>query len=200
MPIKVTDLPLLNGSLFGASNCVRLCGDGCISSCADIQNQKNPIEIYDSRVYEVCGYTRDALFRGCTGTTIGLMFIENHGDDPMWVHLMDWLPVEDEVSLKVEEIENTTFEDFKSVYMDWRETFFNPKTNNKILDAIFYKLNEFANDSKKTSDSEISDKISCSSLLHEAIGRWKLMIEHGYVKITEKDKLESMFKLSVGIW
>lgn len=195
MSIKVTDLPLLNGSLFGASNCIRLCGNGYISSCADIQNQENPIEIYDSRVYEICGYTRDALFRGCTGTTIGLMFIENHGDDPMWVHLMDWLPVEDEVSLKVKEIEATTLDDFRNVYMEWRETLFNPKTDNKILDAIFYKLHEFA-----TSHETSSDKITCSSLLYEAIDRWKLMVKYGYVEITEKDKLESIFKISLEVW
>lgn len=196
MPIKVSDLPVLNGSLFGASNCVRLCGNGRISSCADIQNQENPIEIYDNLVFEVCGYTRDALFRGCTGTTIGLMFIENQGDDPIWIHLIDWVAAKDELSLKVKEIENTTLEDFKSVYMDWRETLFNPETDNKILDAIFYKLHAFASDKEK----ESSNKITCSSLLYEAVRRWQLMIEHGDVKITEKDKLESMFKLSVQIW
>lgn len=195
MPIKVTDLPILNGSLFGASNCIRLCGDGNISSCADIQNQENPIEIYDNRVFEVCGYTRNALFRGCTGTTIGLMFIENQGDEPTWVHLTDWLPAKDEVSLKVEEIKKTTFDEFRDVYMEWRETLFNPKTENKILDAIFYKLHEFA-----ISPIASSDKITCSSLLYEAIDRWRLMIKHNDVKITEKDKLESMFKLSVQVW
>lgn len=196
MSIKVTDLPLLNGSLFGASNCLRLCGDGNITSCADIQNQNNPIEIYDNRVYEVCGYTRNALFRGCTGTTIGLMFIENKGDDPVWVHLTDWKPAKDDISLRIKKIETTPFENFREVYMDWREMLFNPETDNKVLDAIFYQLHGFACDRKNKS----SDKITCSSLIYEAIQRWRLMVENGDVKITKEDELESMFKLSVLAW
>lgn len=196
MTIKVTDLPVLSGVRFKSSDCVRLKPGNRILYCGDIQNIDNPIEIFDNKVHEILGYTKNAPFKGSTKTNIALMFIEEEGDEPRWVHLKNWEETEEsDIDKLVKEINSTEYADYPKVFVKWRRLLFNPETPNEVLDAVFLKLRSFLHEENGRGQY----MISIESVINEAYKRWHMMIEYGMAEV-DHDDANCIFKIYLNIY